>query len=456
MIWISEFFFCVGTMSLVGSIAYIIFLIFRKMMAKLRRGFILHIIKTIIVSYLVPVVYMVLRISKIEFSDGTWYNVGHFGASTSPVFTKVFNVIALVWFVGLVSCVLIRFAEYMRLRNDLKVSIPVAEEQWALLVNEECEKYHLRPVPVFQNERFRSPITTRLFRPMIILPLLKFSDKEMRMMAEHEVSHIRSHDMIWKWLALWVSWLHWFNPLNYLLISQLGIEQEIECDMFVCEHTTSYSAKEYFEFMMSLDKEDRTFTFSATLFESKKDVIRRAEAMRDRRKLGRAGKMMLLVCSLALMFVSSVPTYAMAERMVNAENDVLVESEDMNGRTAETDLVEVFISEWDDVNEVVIDISTYGSVVTINLTAAANTRYFIKSQKMEVGDEVGVTIQCSDSDALYWVGIKEIYTNSGKYVYGTGTISYTFTITEAGTYRVFIENRTDTAVDFTGAALYPY
>ena len=456
MIWISEFFFCVGTMSLVGSIAYIIFLIFRKMMAKLRRGFILHIIKTIIVSYLVPVVYMVLRMSKIEFSDGTWYNVGHFGASTSPVFTKVFNVIALVWFVGLVSCVLIRFAEYMRLRNDLKVSIPVAAEQWTLLINEECEKYHLRPVPVFQNERFRSPITTRLFRPMIILPLLKFSDKEMRMMAEHEVSHIRSHDMIWKWLALWASWLHWFNPLNYLLISQLGIEQEIECDMFVCEHTTSYSAKEYFEFMMSLEKEDRTFTFSATLFESKKDVIRRAEAMRDRRKLGRAGKMMLLVCSLALMFVSSVPTYAMAERMVNVEDDVLIESENMDENVQTTGLTEFDIVDWGSVKEVVIDIETYASLVNINFTAAANTRYFIKSQTMEVGDEVSVAIRCEDSDALYWIGIKEMYKNSGKYVQGTGTILHTFTITEAGTYRVFIENKADVEVDFLGSAIYPY
>lgn len=455
MIWISEFFFCVGTMSLVGSIAYIIFLIFRKMMAKLRRGFILHIIKTIIILYLVPVVYMVLRMSKIEFSDGTWYNVGHFGASTSPVFTKVFNVIVLVWFVGLVSCVLIRFAEYMRLRNDLKVSIPVAEEQWALLVNEECEKYHLRPVPVLQNERFRSPITTRLFRPMIILPLLKFSDKEMRMMAEHEVNHIRSHDMIWKWLALWVSWLHWFNPLNYLLISQLGIEQEIECDMFVCEHTTSYSAKEYFEFMMSLGEGDRTFTFSATLFESKKDIIRRAEAMRERRKNGKAGKTVLLICSLVLVIVSSVPAYAMAEKVAGAEERIVYTTEGMNENSTVNNTEYSFPGD-DGVNTVVIDIDTYGSLVVINFTAAANTRYYIKSQNMVVGDQVGVNVQCGDSDALFWVGIKDVYMNTGRYVQGTGTLTHTFTITEEGTYRVFIENKSDSEVDFLGSATYPY
>lgn len=455
MIWISEFFFCVGTMSLVGSIAYIIFLIFRKMMAKSKCGLILNAIKTIIALYLIPVVYIVLRVSKMVFRGGTWMNIGHFGIGTSPTFIKIFNVVALVWFVGLVICVLVRFVEYMSLRKALILNIPVFEERWEELVNEECEKYHLKAVPVFQNECFSTPIVTRAFRPIIVIPLLKFSDKEMRMMVEHEVHHIQCHDLVWTRLALWASWLHWFNPLTYWLISNLELEQEIECDMFVCEHSTTYTAKEYFEFMLSLGETNKKFFFSATLFESKKDVIRRVEAMKERRNRGRASKWMLLVCSLTLALVSSVPVYAMADGMVNAEEYVLAESENLGGNAAESALVEVTITDWSGVNEVVMDIETYSSVVTVDFTAAANTRYFLKSQKMEVGDEVGITMKCTDSDALYWVGVKEMYTNSGRYVYGTGTIAYVFTITEAGTYRVFIENRTDEAIDITGAAVYP-
>lgn len=455
MIWISEFFFCVGTMSLVGSIAYIIFLIFRKMMAKLRRGFILHIIKTIIVSYLVPVVYMVLRMSKIEFSDGTWMNIGDFGASMSPVFVKIFNIVALVWFIGLVTGVLIRTVEYLGLRATLVLNIPAADEHWDELVEEECEKYRLKHVRVFQNERLSSAITTGAFRPMIVFPLLEYPDKEMRMMAAHEVSHVRSHDLIWKQLALWASWLHWFNPLIYLLMKELGVEQEIECDMFVCENTIYFSEKEYMNFLLSLGEGKRKFTLSATLFESKKDVVRRVEAMGERRKYGRASKVMLLVCSLVLVVVSSVPAYAMAEKVAGAEANVLYATEAMN-TNAETNTATEYILGEEPLNEVVIDIDTYASMITINFTAEPYTRYYFKSQKMVVGDQIVAAMQCSDTDALYWVGIKEIYTNSGRYVYGTAGISHTFTITEEGTYRFFLENRSDEPVDFLGSAIYPY
>lgn len=454
MIWISEFFFCVGTMSLVGSIAFIIFLVFRKVMERSRRGLIPNVIKTIIALYLIPFVYIILRMAKIEFRNGTWMNIGDFGASMSPVFVSVFNIIALVWFAGLITGVMVRAVQYLRLRNALRVNIPVEDDRWEEMVRAECEKYHLKHVRVFQNEEFSSPFVTGAFRPMIIIPLAIFPEKNMRMMVEHEVGHIRSHHLIWKMVVLWASWLHWFNPLVYLLMEISKIEQEIECDMLVCENNQCFDEKEYMDFLMSFEEVKRKFIFSTTLFESKKDVIRRMEAMSARRKLGKANKVMLLVCSLVLVFVSAVPTYAMADAVASAEEKVLYNTEAMNDNVAGNDAVEYTLNE-EPLKEVVIDIDTYASMITIDFTAEPYTRYYFKSQSMEVGDQISVNIQCSDSDALYWVGIKEIYTNTGRYVYGTGAIAHVFTITEEGTYRVFLENRSDNPVDFLGAAIYP-
>lgn len=454
MIWISEFFFCVGTMSLVGSIAYIIFLIFRKMMAKSKRGLILNAIKTIITLHLIPVVYIVLRVSKMVFRGGTWMNIGDFGANLSPDVVKLVNITVRVWLVGLAIGVLIRAVEYFGLRRTMVFNIPGLDERWDELAAAECEKYHLKNVRIFQNEQLRTAITVGVFRPTIVFPLLVYPEKMMHMIVEHEVSHVRSHDLVWKQLALWASWLHWFNPLVYLLMKELRVEQEIECDMFICENTSHYTVKEYLEFLLLVGEGRTRFTSSAALFESKKDVVRRIEAMSERRRLGRASKTLLLVCSLALVFAASIPTYAMAEKVAGAEERVLYNTEAMNEDAA---VGTEHILDEEPLNEVFIDIDTYalGSMITINFTAEPYTRYYFKSQSMEVGDQVGVNIQCNDSDATYWVGIKEIYTNSGRYVQGTGTVTHTFTITEEGTYRVFLENRSDEAVDFLGAATYP-
>ena len=177
--------------------------------------------------------------------------------------------------------------------------------------------------------------------------------------------------------------------------------------------------------------------------------------MRERRKNGKAGKAVLLICSLVLVIVSSVPAYAMAEKVAGAEERIVYTTEGMNENSTVNNTEYSFPGD-DGVNTVVIDIDTYGSLVVINFTAAANTRYYIKSQNMVVGDQVGVNVQCGDSDALFWVGIKDVYMNTGRYVQGTGTLTHTFTITEEGTYRVFIENKSDSEVDFLGSATYPY
>jgi hypothetical protein len=74
---------------------------------------------------------------------------------------------------------------------------------------------------------------------------------------------------------------------------------------------------------------------------------------------------------------------------------------------------------------------------------------------MRVGDIVSITIQCDNPDVPFWIGIKNVNTNVARYVSGTDFLVRRFTVNEAGTYRAFVENVSDTDAEFYGSMIYP-
>lgn len=89
-----------------------------------------------------------------------------------------------------------------------------------------------RPVRLALSGEAGSPVTWGLFEPVILLPetALDWSAERRRIVLLHELVHVRRHD----WLLLLVAratWaLHWFNPLAWLAIRRLAVEQERACD----------------------------------------------------------------------------------------------------------------------------------------------------------------------------------------------------------------------------------
>lgn len=461
MLWISEFFFCVGTMTITGSVAGGIFLLLKKRFLHMKSGIAIRVLKMVALLYLLPIVYIAVRITRMRSLSGDWINVGYFGSSMLPTMSKILGVVGCIWLAGLIIGIYKERAEYRRHTQMKRHNLPLSDETWQRLADEECEKLHLRKIPVYENWFIYSPLTANIFRPIIIVPRMTATEQQMRMVIEHEINHVRVHDLLWKRIALWVALLHWFNPIAYYLIEWLNLEQEIECDMHVCSTTKYYTPKEYFSYIVSLADVKRNLFFASKLFERQRDnsLFRRIEAMKERRKYGKASKGLVLVLCMALVMVSTVPAYAMAEGIANAEEKMLRDAEVLNADSAtQIDASEeICVVETGVINEVEINsgIDTYSTILTMDLTAEPYTRYSWKMQSMDAGQQVNIAIQCSDSDAVYWIGIKNVYTNVATYIQGTGALSHTFTISEDGTYRAFVENRSDGQVQFTGCAIYP-
>jgi hypothetical protein len=61
----------------------------------------------------------------------------------------------------------------------------------------------------------------------------KLDDGELRMVFLHELAHVKRADILWNWVMIFASSLHWFNPLVWLALRRLRADRELACDAMV-------------------------------------------------------------------------------------------------------------------------------------------------------------------------------------------------------------------------------
>jgi bla regulator protein BlaR1 len=87
-------------------------------------------------------------------------------------------------------------------------------------------------VGLWRNESIAAPVTWGIFRPIILVPA-GFEDlpAETRdAVLCHELAHIQAHDFLMRGIAEIARALAWFQPLIWIVRSQLREEQELACD----------------------------------------------------------------------------------------------------------------------------------------------------------------------------------------------------------------------------------
>jgi beta-lactamase class D/beta-lactamase regulating signal transducer with metallopeptidase domain len=77
-----------------------------------------------------------------------------------------------------------------------------------------------------------SPMLFGLFRPRLLLPLhlRGFDATQQQMIIEHELTHLRRHDLRWMSASVLLQIIFWFNPFMRMLRNHLCWAQELGCD----------------------------------------------------------------------------------------------------------------------------------------------------------------------------------------------------------------------------------
>lgn len=95
------------------------------------------------------------------------------------------------------------------------------------------------------------PMLVGVIKPVIYLPDMNFDDG-LHMVLMHELTHYKRRDLFYKWAALIVNGIHWFNPAAYMVTANINEACEISCDAAVTRNMSSEEKKKYMQTILNL------------------------------------------------------------------------------------------------------------------------------------------------------------------------------------------------------------
>ncbi len=167
-----------------------------------------------------------------------------------------------------------------------------------------------RPISLLLGKNEDMPMVWGIFHGHLLLPEAAnaWSAERLRVVLLHEVSHLRRRDPLALLVAHLALALHWFNPLAWLAVWRLRVEQEIACDDTVLRH--GVLASDYAAEMLAASTHFRTGClvryFALTMARPsglETRIVGILDASRNRRSITRR----LAVISLGLATVAAIP-----------------------------------------------------------------------------------------------------------------------------------------------------
>lgn len=474
-------------LSVAGSLSYGLTVLFRKYMRSFHTetienpSSILILQKLILILYWIPIPFLCIYFSRIDYYKGRKAYIGEFACTSALPVTKFFNILTIVWFAGLLYNITKYIVEFIRLYTIERGNIPVENLTDTRIFEKYQKQFHTKKVTLCQNDLLLSPITAGFIRQRIILPYKNFTEKQLSMIYEHEFVHIQHKDIHWRLFALATSWIHWFNPLIFLQLREMHCLQEMVCDYTVLSnqqrkesisedllandllpYNTYFTPKEYAVFMVELSNNHIFYTGTSAFSENKSQLTRRIEAMANQNKWTKPKKWVIgLGCS-CLMALTIIPSTAFAEGTARLQEAWIraegIEIEDEPQNLSDPTIEEhSYANEDDGVIEIYVgddEIMKYSSSVELGRTINSNTRVVYEYHDMTEDNSITITVICSPSNAKYRIGI--INKDSGKtdYITGTGKLNHDFIITESGTYSAYVENCSNSTITVDGFAYY--
>ncbi|MCR4598481.1 MAG: M56 family metallopeptidase [Acetatifactor sp.] len=83
-----------------------------------------------------------------------------------------------------------------------------------------------------------------IFKPRIVFPI-SYEGKDLEMILQHERSHVKRKDNLWRLLGIGIVAVHWYNPLMWLFLKTFLVDLEMACDETVISKYDEEKRKQY-------------------------------------------------------------------------------------------------------------------------------------------------------------------------------------------------------------------
>ncbi|MBO4449944.1 MAG: M56 family metallopeptidase [Clostridiales bacterium] len=128
----------------------------------------------------------------------------------ADILEKVFSIAGLIWLIGASAIIITLAVLYISTMREIKDA--------SLLEGN-----------VYLSEKVESPAVYGIFKPRIVLPA-SWKGKDLRYVTDHERTHIKRLDNLWRLLGFLTAAIHWFNPFSWVFLKTFMSDLECACD----------------------------------------------------------------------------------------------------------------------------------------------------------------------------------------------------------------------------------
>lgn len=182
----------------------------------------------------------------------------HFLITPLDIFSKdmlisIFDIFIFIWMFGSIYLLLKYIHQLFRFHQTMiDASVTSSIQILSCLDEIKKKKCITAKVKIIQSVDITVPMVTGFFQPTIYLPEVTFSDEEINIILQHELTHFLHKDAWNKMLMYLLVVLFWWNPFIHLLKRDLNHILEIKCDLSLASRMNEEDKIHYLETMMNV------------------------------------------------------------------------------------------------------------------------------------------------------------------------------------------------------------
>ena len=163
--------------------------------------------------------------------------------------------ILLIWFTVFLGKFIKLCYNYHRFYQILQIYPNCSDEQTLSAIQKILTENHIhKNFTVKRSKLVDAPFIIGFLQPVIVLPAIIYSDKELYYILCHEILHYKHHDLYIKFFLELVSTLYWWNPIIAVLKLQISKSLEINIDYMVTQNLTAIEKLDYTECLLNTAK----------------------------------------------------------------------------------------------------------------------------------------------------------------------------------------------------------
>lgn len=156
---------------------------------------------------------------------------------------NIFEAAAVIWSISAAAAILASVLIYALARRELRNARQLRGNIWT-------------------TDKITSPAVIGIFKPKIIIPDW-IGEKEIPFILAHERVHILRLDNLWRMVAVITACVHWFNPLSWMFLRWFFEDMELACDTKAINNLGEDRAKPYASALLACSAGEKNYFVSA-------------------------------------------------------------------------------------------------------------------------------------------------------------------------------------------------